>query len=110
MQLTITSLLALAATTMAIPSQPTNNYCPHPKYMQQVLNATGGHPTDVIELPSREAFVYPITGQGNQVDAANETFYFGDNSVGRLLLGTSWVDDIVYWLIFLLHRPFEGCC
>lgn len=96
MKLLHTGILALTATiTAANPVQLTNNYCPHPKYLWLTLNATNNVPT-AETLPSHQAWIYNISGQGNQMTVANESVPFG-SPVPRLLLGTSYADGIVYW-------------
>jgi hypothetical protein len=94
MKLTL-SMLALTASITATPIQLTNNYCPYPKYLWLSLNATSDVPASDT-LPSSQAWIYNITGEGNQMTVANQSVPFG-TPTPRLQLGTSFADDIVYW-------------
>lgn len=87
--------LTFSSVAVATSVQLVKNYCNETLYITLYSNGTTVGP---FELPYQQAYISDIVGQGNTCTVSKEADIWS-SSVGKLILGTSSDNGILYWYV-----------
>lgn len=91
---TVFSFLAFASAATAVSTQLIKNYCAETVYL--TLTNDSGASDGPFDLPSQQAYLNDIVGQGNDCKVSFSPDIFSPNT-RVFILGTSTYNGILYW-------------
>jgi hypothetical protein len=94
MKLNTLNILAFVASAAGVSEQLIKNYCSENIYVTLYLNSTGDT-NGPFALPTGQAWINDITGQGNTATITKSADVF--TPIPKLVLGTSTDGGILYW-------------